>query len=178
MLFVSACFVVFWSGKIYTVNKTQKHREIVCEPQCEMVFEGIKVSEKESHIYEQKSFEHKYGVNIGYIEGGRVLCTCLEVTNVSDEYMTWDDVFELLECGFESDTWAGAIAPVIGQQLNILYSAGLGKNDSCALWFVTTMHPVSFKRSTWDYIQDEDFYYVLSMTPEKRKIHLDIREVE
>lgn len=180
VLIMFACFGAFWFGKIYSVNKTQKKSEIVLDKEDELLYGGLKITEKESHIYKEKEFERKYDIDLDYDydENGRILCTCLEVTNISDQNKTWQDVLDMIDGGFQSDTWASSITPSIGQQMNILPAEGLNKNSSYKLWFSTTMLPVSFKKSTWNHLADEEFYYVLSMPSDKIMIHLDIREVE
>lgn len=177
-LLILACFAAFWTGKIYSINKTQKKQEIVLEQKTEMIYDDLKIREEESHIYSQRTFERMYGIDIPYITDGRIICTCLEVSNISDEDKNWDDVLDMLDCGFQSDTWASAIDPGIGQQMNVLSTQRLKMGEKCLLWFSTVMLPVSFKQSTWDDMKDRDFYYVLSLNPEKKMIHLDIQGVE
>lgn len=177
-LLILACFVALWIGKIYSINKTQKKQEIVVEQKTEVIYDDLKIREKESHIYSQRTFGQRYGIDTSYITDGRILCTCLEVSNISDKDKNWDDVLDILNCGFQSDTWAGAIDPCIGQQMNVLSTQRLKMGEKCLLWFSTVMLPVSFKQSTWVDLTDEDFYYVLSLNPEKKMIHLDIQGVE
>ncbi|MBO5260874.1 MAG: hypothetical protein J6A82_01280 [Coprococcus sp.] len=173
---ILTCFVVFWCGKIHSVNVSQRSRDSVYEKNDVVTYDGLRIIEKEAHIYEHVLFEQRFCIDVNHVESGRVLCVCLEVKNISSQDLTWDYIFGVLECGFQTDTWASVVSPFIGQKLNIVPSDGLKKSDSCMLWFATTMLPVSFKQSTWDNIWDEDFYYVLSITPEKRMIKLDIQK--
>lgn len=42
------------------------------------------------------------------------------------------------------------------------------------IWYVTSLARVSFSRDTWDNLERESFYYVLTLEPDKLMIRLDI----
>ena len=126
----------------------------------EIEFQGYKLVLKEAHIYGKKEFEQRFNAEIPYIESVRVLCAGFTVTNNTGADIGWDEVMELFNCGFQTDTWASSISPSVERQMNIFDSELFKAGQRQEIWFGTVMTEASFKEKTWKNIYDMDYYYV------------------
>lgn len=172
---IAACIIVFWSGRIYSVNLMQRKTDITYNYD-EIEFQGYKLVLKEAHIYGKKEFEQRFNAEISYIESVRVLCAGFTVTNNTGADIGWDEVMELFNCGFQTDTWASSISPSVERQMNIFDSELFKAGQRQEIWFGTVMTEASFKEKTWKNIYDMDYYYVFCITPDKIKVKLDLVE--
>ena len=98
---IAACIIVFWSGRIYSVNLMQRKTDITYNYD-EIEFQGYKLVLKEAHIYGKKEFEQRFNAEIPYIESVRVLCAGFTViwfgtvmTEASFKEKTWKNIYDM-----------------------------------------------------------------------------------
>lgn len=170
-------FGVVWCFKIADINKDQSvlhqyemNREIRGEDISIKAVDALFLSQKEFLMYfnmEDNIFEEYETLN------GKLICICLEITNISNRKIEWDQVMESTGYGFETRTWASTNMSPIGQNINIFQTDSLNVGQTQAVWYATMVNPTCFKRGTWSQLKVNDFYYVLSLAPEKLRIQME-----
>ena len=81
-------------------------------------------------------------------------------------------MIEYADVGFETRTWASANTP-IGQNINVFKTDSLNAGQKQDVWYLTTVDPKCFKKKTWNQLRVNDFYYVISLAPEKIRIKME-----
>ena len=162
--------IVCWGVRIVHINtlkpdvteiaqRTVYHTE---DLNCEIV---------ETGIYDIKSFEEKFRVNLSVQFGGdgqtedKLLCCKMYISNHSGRDIAWEEVVDPLSCGFESVTWFSAVDSYITSQLNSFQEECMREGASQSVWFVTTLGRSCFRDATWENLKIDDFWYVSSLSP-------------
>jgi len=172
----AAVFVVLWMYRIWIVN--QDPVTVRVHKIGEVIDKGtFSIEATEADLLGADQFEEKFGVDIPDIYDGeyQIICVCLNFRNSTDHAVRWDEIFTYTDMGFETVTWASMIDPLLGNQINILESESLEPGGMQEIWYVTPVNRVCFKDKNWENIRSYDFYYVLSLSPDKETIALDIR---
>lgn len=168
--------VVFWCSRIWSINQVSDNTHIY-EMKQTIECGDIAICAKDNVFFTPKEFEDYFDLDARSIDDSDesyIIGVCLEITNNSDADIEWDEIISFVECGFESKTWASGINPLYGQFTNRFYTASLEAGSSQEVWFLTDVKKICFKESTWEHIEDENFYYVLSLSPYKVEIRLTI----
>ena len=170
------CAVIFWCGRIYSVNSACSDDTERYEAGEVVPGQDIEMRCMESHIYSVDEYKQRFGDHEVYVlePGDRLLCVCLNVRNISGGSLSWDEVMDRTLGGFESVTWFSAVVPGMGQNINIFRSSQLDAGADQDIWYVTMVSRVSFSQKTWDNIKGEEFWYVPALEPVKIMMKLEI----
>jgi len=132
----------------------------------------------DSFLLTVEEFENRFDLPEGTIESyGDEECVvgvCLDVTNITEAAIEWDDLFEFISFGFESKGWTGASVPFLAPSVNIFYSESFEAGANQEIWLFTTVSKTCFKDSNWENIRSREFFYVLTLSPYKVEIRLAI----
>ena len=171
------CAVIFWCGRIYSVNNAYKDDTERYDAGAVVAGKDIEIRCMESHIYSVDEYKNRFGDREVFVlePGDRLLCACLNVKNTSDGPLSWDYVMDCTLEGFESVTWCGSVVQNMGQGINVFRSSQLDAGAEQDIWYVTSLARVSFRQKTWDNLKDEEFWYVPTLEPVKimMKLKLD-----
>ncbi|MCR4670527.1 MAG: hypothetical protein K5643_04970 [Saccharofermentans sp.] len=175
MAVILLCLIVFWSGRIYSINqdppvsKNYNIGDTVESGDLELYF-------AESYLEELNEFNTRFGTEFDNGADGecRILSLCIDVTNKSDRDVSWEKVMGFIECGFESPVWASSVDIRLMPMVNIFHSESLAPGHRQKIWFVTPVNKVCFKDSSWENIDDYTYMYVLSLSPQKIAVRLDV----
>ena len=175
LILVVSCFVVIWIGRIYSINQVTPIStffhigEHVDCGDIELLF-------VESHLDNPEVFNNRFNVDcdIDTDDEYKLISICIEVTNTSDNDIGWDSIFQFLDYGFESTVWASSINTTLGASINRLNSECLSPGQSQRLWFIAKVQKTCFKETSWNSINDYQFYYVLSTNPSKVAVILEV----
>lgn len=170
------CLFVFWGCRIYSINQCSDNTEYY-DMEDVIDYDFMSVQPIESHLYTVEEFYERFGIMSEETMGEKyLLCVSLRVRNLSEEKISWDTVMEHTNCGFETTTWASAIATNETMALNVFYTDALEVNGTQDIWYVTGVNEICFKSKNWECIKEYPFSYVLTLYPEKIKIRLKIEE--
>lgn len=171
---ITVCFLVFWTGRIISINQnppTTAYYDIGDTLDCgdlEAVF-------IESHLDTPEQFKERFGIESNTYDGEhKVISICISATNKSDKEADLDKIFGLLECGFEAPLWANAIDPEITNQINNFGEEKLAPGETRKIWYVTEISKQCYKESTWNHINEYQFYYILTLSPQKISVRLKV----
>ena len=145
---ITVCLFVFWTARIISINRNP--------PITEYYNIGDTMDCGDS------CGEHK------------VLSICLNVTNKSNKDADIKEVRDFLEEGFESSSWSSAINPEVTKQINEANGESIAPGSTQKIWFVTEVNKMCFKDSTWKIIEELPFTYVLTLSPQKIAVRLDV----
>lgn len=176
--FLLVLFVVFWSARIWSVNQRSSLNTTYDIGQ---IIDGgdLSICATESLLLTREDFANRFDLpediySDTEVDGdGKIVAVCINVTNTSGEAIEWDEVIDLIECGFETKSWASGMNILYGQYLNRFYSSSLESGASQDIWFATDVNKQCFKEKSWANIDDAQFYYVLSLEPYKVQIRLN-----
>lgn len=171
---ITVCFLVFWTGRIISVNQNPpitKYYEIGDILDCG----DLEVCFIESHLDTPEQFKERFGVESNTYDGEhKVISICISATNKSDKEADLDKIFDFLECGFEAPLWANAIDPEITNQINNFGEEKLAPGKTRKIWYVTEISKRCYKESTWNHINECQFYYILTLSPQKIAVRLKV----
>jgi hypothetical protein len=169
--------VAAWSFKIMILNRgnTVVYQYKMNE---EIKGENISIKAVDALFLSQNDFLTYFNIEDNVFElydtpEGKIICICLEVTNLSNENIEWDNVMSWTYCGFETRTWASTNMSYVEQKMNVFQTDSLYSGQTQAIWYATLVSPVCFKTRTWNELKVEDFDYVLCLTPEKVRIRME-----
>ncbi|MEE0036012.1 MAG: hypothetical protein UEY44_06905 [Coprococcus sp.] len=103
----------------------------------------------------------------------KVVYVCIEAVNTSDIAIDWSDLMEWIECGFETNAWSGVSLGFITQSSNVFYTESFEPGQTQDIWFATLVDSSVFKEKNWKQLNVHDFYYVLSISPDRMRIRLE-----
>ena len=168
------CAVLFWCGRIYSINQISPiiyYYDIGDVLECG----DLELYFAESYLDDPNEFNNRFGIDYVPLEDEyKMLSICIEVTNVSDDNIKWNDIFGFLEYGFESSVWASSVDPMVGPSINKFSSEYLSAGESQKIWFSTEIQKACFKDSSWDNVDDYQYLYVLTLVPHKIAVRLEI----
>lgn len=175
ILAIALCVLVFWAGRIYSINR--KPQEVTYYSIGDTIDCGdLELCFCESHLDNPDEFEKRFGIESFSNADGeyRMISICIDVTNKSDNEIGWNEVFDFIECGFESPVWGSAIDPMVGALVNVFYSDTLKPGTTQSIWFLTEVNKSSFRASSWEKIEKYQYVYVLSLVPHKNVVRLEV----
>lgn len=169
--------IVLWCSRIYGINQTEKKEYII--PMQETYYgESISITPLESHLFDREDFLQYFPIeeemlSVAGDSNCKFICVCIQVSNLSQQDITWDWVMDVTSCGFETKTWASTNITYIGSKINIFSDDSLQVGQSQKIWYVTIVNPVCFKNETWEQLKCDEFRYVLALGDEKICIQLE-----
>jgi hypothetical protein len=168
------CLLFFWTARIISINRNSPIT--TCYNIGDTLDCGdLEVSFIESHLDDPNEFKKRFGVDSdGSCGEHKVLSICIDVTNRSTIDADMDEVRGFLECGFDSTSWASAIDPEVTKQINATNKNSIAPGSSQKIWFITEVNKVCFKDSSWKHIDELPFMYVLTLSPQKIAVRLDV----
>ena len=170
----SICLFILWTARIISINQNPPvttYYNIEDTLDCGNLY----IRFVESHLDDPNKFKERFGVDSDNSCGEhKVLSICIEVTNKSNENADIDEVKEFLECGFESLSWSSAINPETTKQINGTDGKSIAPGKKQKIWFVTEVNKVCFKNSSWENIDEIPFTYVLTLSPHKIAVRLNV----
>lgn len=174
ILLLVVCVIVFWCGRIFSINQispVNTYYNIGDTIDCG----DLRLYFAESYLEDPSQFNDRFGIQNTVLENDyKMISICIEVTNLSDENIGWNEIFLFLEYGFESSVWASSIDPMVGPSMNRLRGEYLAPGESQKIWFATEIQKVCFKNSTWEKVDDYQYFYVLTSTPQKIAVTLEV----
>lgn len=173
MTAIVLCVLVFWTGRIYSINR--KPQMVTYYSIGDIIDCGdLELSFVESHLDNPEEFEKRFAIDgFSNIDGDfKMISICIDVTNKSDNDIGWEEVFEFIECGFESPVWASSIDPMVGAQVNVFQSETLKQGATQSIWFLTEVNKSNFRAKSWDTVDDYQYVYVLTLVPQKIAVRL------
>ncbi|MDE6626563.1 MAG: hypothetical protein K2K56_09370 [Lachnospiraceae bacterium] len=177
VIIVVLCIAFFWGGRIYSTNQI-KDKVDYYDMQSVVENDGISINPLESHLYTVNEYIERFHISMEDIGvedmDSRIICICLEMTNGTERDISWDEIMARTECGFETLTWMSSVSPYTGSKINVFTDESFKPNATQKIWYATTINRVCFRQKTWENMQEESFYYVLSLSPRKIKIRLEI----
>ena len=171
---VIICFCVFWVGRIYSINQNppiSTYYNIGDTIDCG----DLSLQFIESHLDDPYEFKNRFGFE--YSDGTgefKIISFCINATNRSNMDIGWDALFNFLECGFESPVWVSSIDPIPGAHVNVLHNECLKPGKSQKIWFMTKVNKNCFSNSAWEHVNEYQYSYVLSLTPQKTAVRLEV----
>lgn len=170
---ILSCFVVFWIGRIYSINQNPpvtQYYNIEDTVNCG----DLQLYFAESHFDNSEDINGRFDVDIEYEDDCKVISIRIDVTNMSESDISWDDVFNFIEVGFESSVWQSAPSSLINQRVNKFYSDSLKPGTTQSVWLCAEIKKPWFKESSWENIDQYDYYYVLALDPHKVAVRLEL----
>lgn len=164
--------LIFWISRIISINGNKQ--EIIEFRIGDKINCGdVIICPSESHLYASDEFclevLDRITDNDDY-----VLTVCFIVTNNSDSDIYTDAILSFLDVGFESDLWCSSVDPEYYRYQNEHLPNTILPGESQKIWLSTNVSKICFKDSTWKSIEEEDFFYVLHLAPNKIVVRLDI----
>lgn len=176
-LFITVLFVLFWCGRIWSINQVEDDT-VVYEMNQLIDCGDITIEAIDSFLLTVEEFENRFDLPEGTIwesaDDEYVVGVCLDVTNITEAAIEWDDLFDFISFGFESKGWATASAPFLAPSVNTFYSESFEAGANQEIWLFATVSKICFKDSTWENIRSREFFYVLTLSPYKVEIRLAI----
>lgn len=172
------CIVFYWCGRIYSVNSNYEDNRIVYDIGEIVYISDIEIKCVEARLYSLEEFKARFGVDnvsLLYPAEDKILCACMNVKNTGKASLSWDEIMELTLGGFQTVTWGSSANPYATQKINVFKSDELKPEKEQDIWFVTSLSHISFKKSTWDDIINEEFYYSPMIEPVQIMMKLDVR---
>lgn len=174
LLAIIVCFLVFWTGRIISINQNPPittYYDIGDTLDCG----DLEVSFVESHLDSSEQFKERFGIESDDSDGEhKVLSICISATNKSDKEAALDDIFDFLECGFEAPMWANAIDPEVTLGINNFGEEKLAPGKTRKIWYVTEVPKKLYRESSWKHIEDFQFCYILTLSPQKIAVRLRV----
>lgn len=171
---ITVCLFVFWTARIISINRNPPITEYYNIGDT-MDCGDLEVLFVESHLDSPYEFKERFGVDSDDSCGEhKVLSICLNVTNKSNKDADIKEVRDFLEEGFESSSWSSAINPEVTKQINEANGESIAPGSTQKIWFVTEVNKMCFKDSTWKIIEESPFTYVLTLSPQKIAVRLDV----
>ena len=171
---ITICFLFFWTGRIISINQNQPittYYEINDTLDCG----DLELSFVESHLDSPEKFKERFGVESDDSCGEhKALSICISVTNKSDRDADLNEIFDFLDCGFESSTWASAVNPKTTVQINKFQDNKIAPGKKQKIWLVAIVNKMCFKESIWNHISEIEFTYVLTLSPKKIAVRLKV----
>lgn len=171
---IVVCLFVFWTARVISINRNPPittYYNIGESIDCG----DLEVSIVESHLDDPNEFKERFGVDSDDSAGEhKVLSICIKATNRSTTDAELDEVMNFLECGFECPVWASAINPIITKQINAANGKSIAAGKSQKVWFVTEVNKMCFKDLSWKHIDETPFTYVLTLSPQKIAVRLNV----
>lgn len=171
---ITVCLFVFWTARIVSLNRNPPitiYYNIGDTLDCG----DLEVYFVESHLDDPDKFKNRFGVDSDNSCGEhKVLSICIAVTNRSTEDADMSDIRDFLDCGFESSSWSSVINPEVTKQINEANGERIAPGSTQKIWFVTEVNKMCFKDSTWKIIEESPFTYVLTLSPQKIAVRLDV----
>lgn len=175
-----ACLI--WSTRIYQVN--QEKREVELYHMGEEIPCGqLIVTATEACLYDSTEFEERFGVATETIhametdeEAYRIIGVCLRLENRGDTLITWEEIGGEIGEGFEAVIWRNGIDPYLGSAVSPYEEGGLEPDTTKEIWYMTTVNRRAFKEKSWKNHEEQTFYFVISLYPDKTWIELDVRK--
>ena len=173
------CLFIYWGCRIYSINKV---KDFVSYKEMYKSFEynNLEVEAVESGLYTYDEFLDKFEIDDEtcsryiYDKNCKIVCVCIQFDNKTGKDISWDLLAELTEGGFESTAWASTEAFLLESMLNVFYEESFRADSTQKVWYVSLVNTSCFKKENWDKLDTYDFYYVISLSPEKIKIKLDV----
>ncbi len=171
---ITLCFLVFWTGRIISINQNSPittYYDIGDTLDCG----DLEVSFVESHLYSPEQFKERFGVESDNSDGEhKVISICISATNKSDKEANLNDIFDFLECGFEAPMWANAIDPEVTYKINSFGEEKLAPGKARKIWYITEIPKKLYRESTWNHIDENQFCYILTLSPQKIAVRLKV----
>ena len=171
---ITVCFLVFWTGRIISINQNPPittYYDIGDTMDCG----DLEVNFVESHLDSPEQFQERFGVDSNDWDGElKVLSICISATNKSDKEADLNDIFDFLECGFEAPLWANAINPEVTSEINNWGEEKLAPGRTQKIWYVTEIPKKLYRESSWKHLEDYQFYYILTLSPQKIAVRLKV----
>lgn len=168
------CFLIFWAGRIISINQNPPitaYYDIGDTLDCG----DLEVSFIESHLDSPEQFKERFDVESDNSDGEhKVISICISATNKSDKEADLDEIFDFLECGFEAPMWASAINPEATYQINNFGEEKLAPGETRKIWYVTEIPKKLYRESAWKNIDENQFCYVLTLSPQKIAVRLKV----
>jgi hypothetical protein len=180
-LVVMSCICIFWISRIYSVNYNAPYVEKTYSMSDTISLDDLDISVAEWQLYTPDQFKQRFLCDVEddfYGLETLEIAVCLNIKNASDREIGLDEIDNMTACGFEMDTWCSSVNPFVAQNINKYTSEILEAGETLKIWYVVQVSSVSFKHKNWEKIYDKDFYYVLTLYPEKVRIKLDGRGTE
>lgn len=173
--FCMVAFAVFWVCRIISVNKNA-NSNVVYKLGEEIDKGTVSLKATESFLLAKEEFEKKFETEIPDVYEGEylILCVRFNFENKTDYDISWDELFAYTDMGFETVTWASMIDPLLGNKINVLKTETFEAGTTQEIWYATPVNKVCFKEKNWNNISDYEFFYVLSLSPNKETIALEI----
>lgn len=173
-VFVIWC-VFLWGMHVYNLNQAYNCKDTYYNIGDTFEIAGLKFEPMEHHIYEKDEYIARFGdekisVFDEYEGDIRILCLQVKVTNKTNEDLEWEGIITNFGYGFESSIWCSSNIPVLSAQMNHFSSEFLASNTSDYIWFATIISGNYFREKYWEKIDDIDFYYVVSLQPDRVRI--------
>lgn len=172
------CAVIFWCGRIYSVNAAHTSEMVTYDVGETVDLEGIEIKCVEAHIFSVD--EYKENFNVGSVDvlypNDKLLCACINVKNTGDTALGWSDVIDGMCQGFQSVTWGSAADPFATQSVNVFTSDDLAPGADQDIWFTTMLSNIAFSRHTWEHLDEEEFYFVPVLEPVQIQMKLDVQK--
>lgn len=173
------CLFFYWGCRIYSINKI---KDTVSYKDMYKGFEynNLEVEAVESGLYTYNEFLDKFDLDDEvcsrdiYDTKCKILCVCIQFDNKTGKDMSWDELNALSEGGFESTAWASTDNFSLESMLNQFSEESFRADSTQKVWYVSIVNTSCFKKENWDKLDTYDFYYVISLSPEKIKIKLDV----
>ena len=169
---IAICFLVFWTGRIISINQNPPittYYDIGDTLDCG----DLEVSFVESHLDSPEQFKERFGFESDDSCGEhKVLSICINAANKSDRDADLKEIFDFLECGFESKTWSSAINPKATSKINNFGEEILAPGITRKIWYVTEVNKMCYRDSSWNNINEIQFTYVLTLSPQKIAVRL------
>ena len=171
---ITICLIVFWTARIISINLNPPitiYYNIGDTLDCG----DLEVSFVESHLDNSDKFRERFNVDSDNSCGEhKVISICIDVTNRSTKKVDVDDVMSFLGYGFECPVWASAINPEVTKQVNATSGNSIAPGSSQKIWFVTEVNKLCFKDSTWKHLKEAPFTYILTLSPQKIAVRLNV----
>ena len=171
---IVVCMFIFWAARIVSINRNPPittYYNIGDTLDCG----DLEIRFIESHLDDTEGFKERFGVVSDNSCGEhKVLSICINVTNRSNKDADIEDVCDFLEEGFECPVWASAINPEVTKQINAVNGKSIAPEGSMKLWFVTEVNKICFKESSWKHLDEFAFTYVLTLSPQKIAVRLNV----
>ena len=174
---IIACVVIFWCGRIYSINSSCEDNVKIYKSGDSVNISGLEISCIDAGIYDVGEFKSRFradSVNV-LSPDDKIICVCVNVKNISDCNLAWDFVLQSMLGGFETVTWGSAIDFSALQDVNEFEGEELKAGDEKKVWCQTNLSQVSFSEHTWERVEEEGFYYVPVVEPVKIMMKLNLK---
>ena len=170
-------FIIVWTAKIIRVNINDKYKTQISEMNESLLFHGLEISITEANLLDVEEYAalmNNSRLDLYYAGelGEKIIYVRINVKNSSGKEMSWDEVFSNMGIGFESDKWCSVTLPLYTSALNHVYEQSFMPGKERTFWMGTGLDPVSFGEKAWNIADTFQYYYVLDVWPDSRKVKL------